>query len=332
MTLPVLPECLAGFTHSEATVFMAHRFCVPELGISGHDPQNLRYVLEQLRKRRYDLISIGEMFRRLREREALERAVAFTIDDGYNDVDQIAAPIFAAFDCPATVFAVTGFLDGKMWFWWDKIAYIFRETKRVEFDLRLGKEQFHFNGDGDAGRGAWRTLVGRCYQAPEDDRLACISELSAKAEVELPEDPPASYRPLTWNAARRLESKGISFGPHTVTHPILSKIPAEQSEREITGSWQRLGAEVSRPVPILSYPGGEPTDFGEREITTMGQVGLLGAVTGVPGNLRSGCFDESADRWYRAPRNLYQDSLPSVLQVVSGMETLKAQLRGRLTN
>src|SRR5689334_9960024 len=114
MALPALPEYLAGFTHSEATIFMAHRFCVPELGISGHDPQNLRAILSQLRRRRYDLISIEEIFRRLREREPLERAVAFTIDDGYYDVGQIAAPIFADFDCPVTVFVITDFLDGKI--------------------------------------------------------------------------------------------------------------------------------------------------------------------------------------------------------------------------
>ena len=151
MVLPVLPECVAGFTHSEATIFMAHRFCVPELGISGHDPQNLRRILAQLRKRRYDLISIGEMFRRLRDGEPVKRAVAFTIDDGYYDAGQVAAPIFADFDCPATVFAVTDFLDGKMWMWWDKIAYIFTETKRTEIGARLGKEYFHFRLE-SAGR------------------------------------------------------------------------------------------------------------------------------------------------------------------------------------
>src|SRR5580698_4753706 len=66
MAMPVLPECLAAFTHSDATIFMAHRFRIPELGIAGHDPQNLRQTLAQLRKRRYDLISIEEVFCRIR--------------------------------------------------------------------------------------------------------------------------------------------------------------------------------------------------------------------------------------------------------------------------
>jgi hypothetical protein len=61
MVLPVLPEQLAMLTHSEATIFMAHRFNAPALGISGHNPQNLRHILAQLRRRRYELISIAEL-------------------------------------------------------------------------------------------------------------------------------------------------------------------------------------------------------------------------------------------------------------------------------
>jgi peptidoglycan/xylan/chitin deacetylase (PgdA/CDA1 family) len=331
MTTPLLPECLAGFTSSEATIFMAHRFCVPEFGISGHDPQNLRRILAQLRKRRYDLVSIGEIFRRLREGEDLERVVAFTIDDGYYDVGEIAAPIFAEFDCPVTVFAVTDFVDGKIWLWWDKIAYIFTETKRVEIGTRLGKERFRFRLESDVARSSWRALVGRCYQSSEEDRSACIQELSAIAEVELPSSPPVRYQALSWDQARRLESRGISFGPHTLTHPILTTATAEQSEREITGSWRRLQAELSRPVPIFCYPGGESIHFGQREIATMGRIGLWGAVTGEPGNISSGCFQGSTDHWYRMPRFLYQDTLASVLQCVSGVETIKAWLREKLT-
>jgi peptidoglycan/xylan/chitin deacetylase (PgdA/CDA1 family) len=328
MTLPVLPEWLAGLTHSEGTIFMAHRFHTPESGVAGHGPESLRKVLEQLRKRHYDLISVGEMFRRLREHESLGRAVAFTIDDGYHDVGEVAAPIFSCFDCPATVFTITDFMDGKIWLWWDKIAYIFAKTKRKELAVRIGKEHFHLQVEGDT---VWPELVGRCYQASEEDRLACIDDLSAVAEVDLPLRPPDRYRSLSWDDARRLESKGISFGPHTVTHPVLATISAERSEREITGSWEKLRAELNRPVPIFCYPGGEQTNFGAREKATIGRLGLWGAVTGLPGNIRSETFEDSTDRFYRMPRFLYHDSLAGVMQCVSGMEELKGNVRRKLT-
>ena len=328
MALPLLPECLAALTHSEATILMAHRFCDPDLGISGCDPQNLRRILAELRKRRYDLISVGEIFRRLRDCEALGRAVAFTIDDGYADVATIA-PVFADFDCPATVFAVTDFLDGAMWFWWDKIEYICRETRCAEFRARLGEECFYFRRVDKAAGADWHALMNRCYRASAEARIACINELSASAEVALPVRPPARYRPLTWDEARVLESKGITFGPHTLTHAVLSTLSDEESEREIAGSWQRVRAEVSRPAPIFCYPGGELTDFGTREIATMRRIGLWAATTGKPGNLRSKCFQDSTVQWYRTPRCPYRDTLPEVLQCLSGVERLKAQLSQR---
>ena len=172
---------------TEATIFMAHRFAVPELGVEGHDPQALRLVLADLRRRRYNLIPLEELVRRLRAGERLKRAVAFTIDDGYFDQGRIAGPIFAEFDCPVTVFAVTDFLDGRTWLWWDKIAYIFEGARRSEIRARLGGEIFRFRLDGGAGRTEGNAFAIRCQEAPEADRQAGIAELSVQADVELPE-------------------------------------------------------------------------------------------------------------------------------------------------
>ena len=55
----------------------------------------------------------------------LNRAVAFTIDDGYVEQATVAAPVFAEFDCPVTTFVTSGFLDRALWFWWDQIEYVF---------------------------------------------------------------------------------------------------------------------------------------------------------------------------------------------------------------
>src|SRR5688572_17032016 len=137
---PLLPECLGRLTKTHATVFMSHRFSAPELGVSGQDPQALRQTLAELRKRRYHLISLEELFRRLRQNERIERAVAFTIDDGYLDQGLIAGPVFAEFDCPVTIFTVTDFADGKIWLWWDRIEWIFEQTRQPEIVAHLGAQ------------------------------------------------------------------------------------------------------------------------------------------------------------------------------------------------
>jgi hypothetical protein len=120
---PGVAEVVAELTGTCATIFMLHRFSDPEHGVAGHSPAVLRSILSHLRKQHYDLISLDELFQRLIEGRTINRAIAFTIDDGYFDHARIGAPVFAEFDCPATIFAVTGFLDGKIWLWWDQIRY-----------------------------------------------------------------------------------------------------------------------------------------------------------------------------------------------------------------
>lgn len=76
----------APFMRGRGSIFMFHRFADPDLGTTGHDPKLLRAALAYLRSERYDLIDLMELFRRLRQAAPkLDRAVAFTMDDGYLD-------------------------------------------------------------------------------------------------------------------------------------------------------------------------------------------------------------------------------------------------------
>ena len=97
-----------------------------------------------------------------------------------------------------------------------------------------------------------------CQEAPHEDRMACLEEMSRSGEVELPRQPPEKYRPLSWDAIRSLERGGLSFGPHTLTHPVLSTTSAQQSEREIAQSWERLRARSRVLCRYSAIPPGGP--------------------------------------------------------------------------
>jgi peptidoglycan/xylan/chitin deacetylase (PgdA/CDA1 family) len=319
---------LAGLTGASATVFMLHRFAVPDFEIDGHPPQTLRMILAELRKRRFDLISLQELFRKLRDGEPLRRAVVFTMDDGYFDQGRVGAPVFTEFDCPATIFPVSGFLDGKIWLWWDQLSYIFAQTRRTALTARLAGGEIRYRLDSAEDRRRNDTDLNlRCQDALEIDRLACIADLSREADVELPADPPPRFAPLTWDEARQLEKRGIAFGPHSVTHPVLSSTTIEHVATEIAESWERLRAELQNPVPVFCYPHGRRRDYGDREIAEVARLGLWGGL--------SAHFDEFRPREYRqppaicrVPRFGLQNNLLDVLQCVSGLEAVKVRLRG----
>jgi peptidoglycan/xylan/chitin deacetylase (PgdA/CDA1 family) len=329
---PGVTKGLAHFTNTQIGIFMLHRFSVPDLDVSGHQPAALRRNLAYLRKNRYQLLSVGEIFERLSRGETLTRTVAFTIDDGYFDHAEIAGPIFAEFDCPLTCFVATGFLDRKVWFWWDRLAYIFETTRRRDLTAHLGTSKFWYQWDNlDTCRKACLSLNLLCQDASEEDRLACIADLSRQSDVELPVCAPSRFAPMTWEQARKLETRGVSFGPHTVTHPVLATTSGTQSEWEITESWARLKAEVRHPIPVFCYPNGRYQDIGEREISAVRRLGLLGGLTAHPGNLDQAAFCASPLVRYRVSRFRYDNPLVDLLQYLSGVEGLKARLRQRMS-
>jgi peptidoglycan/xylan/chitin deacetylase (PgdA/CDA1 family) len=326
---PGVAKALSSMSGTCASIFMLHRFSCPEEGVTGHEPAKVRTVLSHLRNEGYDLISLREMFRRLRDGEPLRRAIAFTIDDGYFDHGSIAGPIFAEFDCPVTIFAVSGFLDGMDWLWWDRAQFICEATSKTQLTVCVGGEQRVFKLDSmEARQSAALAISIWCQDASQANRSACLANLAKDAEVELPAKPPQRFAPISWNEARQLEKQGVvSFGPHTVTHPVLSSTTEEHARLEISESWKRISAELASPVPIFCYPHGRQRDFGTREMDEVHRIGLWGAVRGYPGRLRPDDYRE-APAICAVPRFPFSDNLIDILQCVSGLETAKARLRG----
>lgn len=313
---------------SRATIFMLHRFRAPELGVDGLDPEAVREALESLRRERFELLPLKELFEDLAAGRVHARpAVAFTIDDGYLDHAAVAAPIFAEFDCPVTTFVTTGFLDAKLWLWWDRIEFVFENTKLESLSVVLGTSlQHYFWWNLSERRSAMEDFTTRCKALSDDEKNAAIEFLAAAAEVEIPSRPPLRYAPMTWADLRRSEGLTMTFGPHTVTHPVLSRTSDSRSRFEITESWNRLRAEATRPDPVWCYPNGRNEDFGDREMQVLGELGFIGAVTGISGYAEATAIQSKLDR-FRVRRFAYPGSVDEILLLAGGAERLKQIVR-----
>lgn len=325
LTWPALTPLFAPLMRGRATIFVLHRFLDSELGTPGHDPRALRALLALLRRERYPLVGLEQLFGWLAAGDRrMSRAVAFTLDDGYADQAKIAGPVFAEFDCPATVFVTTGFLDGRLWLWWDRIEYLLRRTARPTLELELAGTVLRYRRDEVVGYGRAQTdFTERCKRVPEHEKEAAILRLQTAAEVDLPDCPPPTYAPISWADVPAWEQRGLTFGPHTVTHPVLARTSNEQSRREITESWARLKHEARAPVPIFSYPSGQPGEYGPRELATLRQLGLVGAITTTPAYVDTRAFKRERDAPFEVPRFSYPHDPRAVVQYVSGLERLK---------
>ncbi|MGB5267287.1 MAG: polysaccharide deacetylase, partial [Polyangiales bacterium] len=89
----MLPGFASSFRYAQrhcATVLMLHRFQDVESGVAGLDPNQLRKGLEYLRRNKYEIVPLAELFERLAGGgRKLRGAVAFTVDDGYLDQAEI---------------------------------------------------------------------------------------------------------------------------------------------------------------------------------------------------------------------------------------------------
>ena len=329
LLVPGAEALFAPFARGRAVVFMLHRFRSPEHPGDGCDAATVRRALAHLRRERYHILSIEELVRAAIEHRVPNRAVAFTIDDGYLDHATIAAPVFAEFDCPVTTFVTTGFLDGDLWFWWDRIEHIFKSTRRRAVGVALIDRQLEYRWDNEIERiRAQIDFTEECKRIPDFEKHDAIAQLAAAADVALPEAPPIEYAPMSWQQLRACEKRGMTFGAHTVTHPVLSRVSAERSCWEITESWRRLREEAAAPVPVFCYPNGRPSDFSQREIETLEELEFLGAVVGSEGIVSSRATLQAEGGAFAVRRYPFPDELPRLLQYVSGAECARAMLRG----
>jgi peptidoglycan/xylan/chitin deacetylase (PgdA/CDA1 family) len=309
---------------------MLHRFVGADRAPDGFDPATLRAFLAFLRREGYELVDLRTIIRGLGgEGPALRRAVAFTIDDGYAEQASVAGPVFAEFDCPVTTFVTSGFLDRQLWFWWDQIEYVVRNTRREALDIEIGdsRRRYTFAGNGDRAA-AQADFTIRCKALRDPVMRDAVRRLATAAEVELPAQAPSRYAPMTWDDLRAAERTGMTFGPHTVTHPILARTDDAQCRREISESWTRLKAEARDPMAVFAYPNGQADDFGAREIAIMKAIGLDGACTGIHGYATPRRFKET-DGAFHVPRFAFPDDLTYLCQYVTGLERFKLLVRGQ---
>ncbi len=329
LTMPGIAAPFRLLLRGHAVIFMLHRFRSAEAGIKGRNPADLRQGLEYLRRKRYELVSLAEVFERLAgDGRPLDRSVAFTMDDGYFDQATVAGPIFAEFDCPVTTFVSTGFLDRRLWFWWDQIEHVFDQTRRRQLQVRFGQELLSYRWDDATGHArVRRDFVERCKAVPNDDKEAGIRRLAAEADVDVPVRVPKRYEPMSWEQLRSCEARGMSFGPHTVTHLVLGLTEPDIARREIVESWARLRAEARSPVPVFCYPVGRRQDFGAREIAVLKSEGFTGAVGGEPGYADVRSFQRDGDGPFTVRRFSYPDALADLVQITTGIERFKQFIR-----
>ena len=184
--------------------------------------------------------------------------VAITFDDGYLDNYQYALPILQRHDCKAIFFVATSFTSERRLYWWDRVAYLMKQSSRAAIELdypsRLRLEL------GDRPLAIFRLLrfIKAC---PALDMQRLLAELSVATGVAWSRDlerEAADRLLMTWEQLRAMRRAGMDVQSHTRTHRILQTLPLEELEAELVGSRDDLLRELGEAPRALAYPIGRP--------------------------------------------------------------------------
>ncbi len=263
------------YRHSDRLrILYYHRFSTLTRDLAAEWEAHCRYL-----RAAYTPISLPEAAVRLRNGDPLPKnAVVVTVDDGYRDFARIAHPVLQKYGIPATVYLIGDFMDSGAWVWWDQVIYALAETAYTQCAVSLPTGTLLLRFPDAASR--WTETVRLCEalkRLPNAERVACAARFPAEVGVTLPAQRPAYYEPLTWDEARRLSGQGVTFGAHTMSHPILPRVEEAGAVRaEILGSKRLLEDRLQQETEHFCYPNG---DFDDRSREAVREAGFLTTVT-----------------------------------------------------
>lgn len=225
----------------------------------------------------FEVRPLADAVQALRTGQLGARCLCVTFDDGYADNHDVALPILIRHGLVATFFVSTGFLDGGR-MWNDSVIEAVRHCPSDCLDLRgsvaesLGTLPLQSAAD---RRGAVDRIIRATKYLQPSVRREWVSAIESASGAQLPND-----LMMTSGQVRALKSAGMEIGAHTVTHPILLRLPLDEAAQEIDDGRKALESICGVPIRLFAYPNGRPNeDYGEEAVRLVKDMGFDAAVS-----------------------------------------------------
>lgn len=231
-------------------------------------PKNFSRQIKYLKKK-YNVLELDNAIELLISGSLPPYSLVITFDDGYKNFYDYAYPILKQNQIPATVFLPTDFVDKKIPLWVDRLEYA--------IGARKDPIQAHIKMDSNL-----RQKLKSLPENEKNEKLKKIEDMNIEKLNNFSSEK-SVYAPLEWNQILEMQNNKINFGAHTKSHPILTKISAEEAKKEISESALILKEKTGKISEIFSYPNGQSEDFNENIKTTAKESGFKGALTTIGG-------------------------------------------------
>ncbi len=221
-------------------------------------------------KRRFRVLSVEEFAACLERRQPFpDRSCLITFDDGWRDNYLNALPALDAHGLPALVFLPVNYIGDARVFWQEALTHLLiraiavarrdaaARQRLAELLTPTGLATVLESADGDP-----KPLVFAAVDSQKRFPRATIDDLLRRLAGELGiklEDLSKTDGFMNWEQVEAMGRHRVAFGAHGVEHLLLSKVTAEEAEREIRESWTVVDARLKPAVKTFSYPNGYTT-------------------------------------------------------------------------
>lgn len=212
--------------------------------------------------------------------------LAVTLDDGYRDNAEFAAPVFARHRIPYTIFLASGFVERSHAPWWETAERLIREHDRFTFDFGGGPEALTAETV-DEKMALFDRFTAFVKTLDEDVAVLRINDCARRQGIE-PRDLVESLV-MDQHEVRALAASDdlVSFGAHSVSHPNLKRLSDIRLREEIVVSGRAVAGYIGKTPTTFAYPYGWTYAVGPREMSAVADAGFRLAVTTQPGVLRA---------------------------------------------
>ena len=216
------------------------------------------------------------------EKRARDRRMplVLTFDDGYRDNYTNGFVLALELQIPFTIFLIPGYIESGDCFWWLEGR---RLVKRTQVDkVTIDGQLYCLNQTEERDRLA-RTIDNRLRHARSvAEREAFLTAIRKSLNVSstFTVEEEASL-PLTWAEIYKMEESGlVSFGAHTMHHPILAYLAdPEEIRREALECRNVLEERLGHPIRTFAYPIGKFEHIGEEGLQAVKAAGYKWAFT-----------------------------------------------------
>lgn len=270
-------------TNSQVAVLLYHTIhSIGDMWFTDNNAVNPQQFETQIAYlcRNFEILSLDVIAQYIHQRRTLpKKAVAITFDDGYSDNYHNAFPILKKYSAPATIFLLVGHIEKDNLFWWDKISYAIHYAQVTQLSIK-GLGNYSLRSNAEKAK-ATISIFGHLKQIPEAEKNRTVDSIMALCLTEIP-DGLAKRLILSWHQVKEMSDAGISFGAHTMSHPILTRVSLERVREEIRDSKRIIEEKLGRNITSFSYPGGKNGDYNESVVKMVEAAGFECAVTVMP--------------------------------------------------